>query len=639
MNIQENNQESTLEIEQDKRTVLSTLIQVVTLSMAIFHLYTGIFGIFQSVLQRSAHVGFAMLIAFLMCDARGQKRRNRLPWYDACFIALILASVGYVVINAEAISSRFAYVTPLSGYEIFAGSIGTLLLLEAARRTMGLAMPIIAAAFIVYVYVGPNLPGILGHQGFTLEWTVDQLFYTTEGIWGIPAGVSATFIIMFVIFAAFLEKSKGGDFFIDLAMGLFGQSRGGPAKAAIIASGFMGMLSGSAVANVVTTGSFTIPLMKKLGYRNEFAGGVEAVASSGGQFMPPIMGAAAFIVAEFIGVPYIDVAIAAILPAALYYIAAFSMVHFEALRIDLKGLPKEELPNVRHTLIFGVQFIIPMVVLIGLLVRGYSPMKAGIWAILITILVSWIRSDTRMTPSKIIAALQSGVEGAIQVAIACATAGIVIGVLTLTGLGMRFNSIILSISDGNLLVTLILTMLTSILLGMGLPTVAAYIIQASLTVPVLISLGVMPLAAHFFIFYFAIISAITPPVALAAYAAAGISGGDPMKTTFTACKLGIAAFLVPYLFVYSPALLMVGSTSQVLLATVTAITGVVALGSSAIGFLFCLMTIPERALLLVASLTLIKPGLTTDMIGVVLMLVVIILNLSSKKKRTSISCN
>jgi len=584
--------------------------------MAAFHLYTGIFGIFESVLQRSTHVFFAMILVFLMTDIRGKSHAASPRWYDWLLILLTVLTVGYVAAFAGEIASRYSYVTPLSQYEIIAGCVGTLLLLEAARRNMGLGLPLIAAVFLGYVFTGQYLPGILSHQGFSLMWAVDHIFFTTEGIWGIPAGVSATFIVMFIIFAAFLEQSKGGDFFIDLSLGLFGKARGGPAKAAIFASGFMGMLSGSAVANVVTTGAFTIPLMKRLGYSARFSGAVESVASSGGQLMPPIMGAAAFIIAEFLGMPYIEVAAAASIPAFLYYLSAFSMVHFESLRIDMKGMKAEDLPVVRKTLVYGFQFILPVIVLVILLIKGNSPMRAGLWAILITILVSYVRTETRMTPKRILSALESGAKGAVQVGIACATAGIIIGVLTLTGLGMRFNSIILMISQGSLLLTLILTMFTSLLLGMGLPTVAAYIIQVSLTVPVLTqTFGVHPLSAHFFIFYFAIISAITPPVALAAYAAAGISGADPLKTAITSCRLGLAAFIVPYMFIYAPQLLMVGSIPKIILATISSIIGVIALAASVVGWLVHKAGRIERLFLMAAALCLIKPGLYTDLAG------------------------
>jgi TRAP transporter 4TM/12TM fusion protein len=388
----------------------------------------------------------------------------------------------------------------------------------------------------------------------------------------------------------------------------------------------MGMLSGSAVANVVTTGTFTIPLMKKLGYSNRFSGAVESVASSGGQFMPPIMGAAAFIVAEFMGEQYIKVAAAATIPALLYYFGAFCMVHFEALRIDLKGLPADELPNVSKTLIFGVQFAIPVVVLVWLLVEGYSPMKAGLWAILVTIFVSFVRKETWMTPRRILESLDAGARGAVQVGIACATAGVIIGVLTLTGLGMRFTSIILAISQGSLMITLLLTMVTSLILGMGLPTVAAYIIQVTLTVPVLTqNYGVPPMAAHFFIFYFAIISAITPPVALAAYAASGIAGSDPLRTAITACRLGLAAFIVPYMFVYAPSLLLIGSVSEIIISAITALVGVAALAASMVGWLRFKANLLERAFLLGAALSLIMPGLVTDSAGLACLLVAFLL--------------
>lgn len=597
--------------------LLMKITSLVALGMAAFHIYTGVFGVFESVFQRSLHVLFALVLVFLMYTPGGAKRdeNSKMAWFDYFLILLVLVSVGYVTLNSSTIASRYAYVTPLSGYEMFAGIIGVALLLEATRRTMGLALPLIAAVFIGYVFVGTYLPSILRHQGFSLMWTVDQLFYTTEGVWGIPAGVSATFIVMFIIFAAFLDKSRAGDFFINLSLAMLGKARGGPAKAAVFASGVMGTISGSAVANVVTTGTFTIPLMKKLGYRPTFAGAVESVASSGGQLMPPIMGAAAFIIAEFTGVHYVKVALAAVIPALLYYMSVGFMVHFEALRIGLVGMPKSELPNFKKTLLNGIHFTLPLIILVYFLMKGYSPMKAGLYGILATILVSYVRKNTWLTPGKILSALESGAKGAVEVAIACATAGVVIGVLTLTGLGMRFNSVILAVAGENLLLTLFLTMCTSIILGMGLPTVAAYIIQAALTVPALTRLGVEPLAAHMFIFYFAIISAITPPVALAAYAAGGVAGSDPMKTAFQACKLGIAAFIVPYMFVYAPSLLAIGEPPEIALATVTALIGVLALAAASVGYFIRKANVYERIIFLAAAMTLIKPGITTDIIG------------------------
>ncbi|KJS12911.1 MAG: hypothetical protein JL56_10785 [Desulfotomaculum sp. BICA1-6] len=597
--------------------LLMRITTLVALCMAAFHIYTGVFGVFESVFQRSLHVLFALVLVFLMYTPSGAKREDnsKMAWFDYFLIFLVLISVGYVTLNSSTIASRYAYVTPLTGYEIFAGVIGVVLLLEATRRTMGLALPLIATVFIGYVFVGDYLPSILRHQGFSVMWTVDQLFYTTEGVWGIPAGVSATFIVMFIIFAAFLDKSRAGDFFINLSLAMLGKARGGPAKAAIFASGVMGTISGSAVANVVTTGTFTIPLMKKLGYRPTFAAAVESVASSGGQLMPPIMGAAAFIIAEFTGVHYVKVALAAVIPALLYYMSVYFMVHFEALRIGLVGLPKSELPDFKKTLINGIHFTIPLIILVYFLMQGYSPMKAGIYGILATILVSYVRKNTWLTPGKIISALEAGAKGAVEVAIACATAGVVIGVLTLTGLGMRFNSVILAVAGENLLLTLFLTMCTSIVLGMGLPTVAAYIIQAALTVPALTNLGVEPLAAHMFIFYFAIISAITPPVALAAYAAGGVAGSDPMKTAFQACRLGIAAFIVPYMFVYAPSLLAIGESTEIALATVTALIGVLALAAASVGYFIRKANVIERIVFLCAALTLIKPGIMTDIIG------------------------
>jgi TRAP transporter 4TM/12TM fusion protein len=467
------------------------------------------------------------------------------------------------------------------------------------------------------------------------------MYLTTEGIYGLVLGVSATFIYLFVLFGAFLKVSGGGQLFIDIAYGLFGRVRGGPAKVAVVASGLFGTVSGSAVANVVGTGTFTIPLMKSIGYQPHFAGAVEAVASSGGQLMPPIMGAAAFIMSEILQIPYFRICLHALLPALLYYFCAFIMVDLEAAKTGLKGVPSEALPRVGRILRERGLLLLPLPVLIYILaVVQATPMKAAFWAIITTF--GLIASQTFLNLFRDLGrkgslsqagvsllrqtttAMHEGAVGTLIVASACATAGIVIGITNLTGLGLKLSGILVDLSHGYLLALLVLTMIASIILGMGLPTTACYILLAVLAAPALIKMGVMPIAAHLFVFYFGIISAITPPVAGAAYAAAPLAGVGPMKIGFTACRLGIAAFILPYMWVYGPALLLIGEPLKVALGVVTSVIGIAACACAVQGYMLHRLSVLERILLMIAALLLIKPGWITDGIGLALLLPVII---------------
>lgn len=617
---------------RDLSSVYGKIVSIIAISMSVFHLYTAFFGVFQSILQRSAHLAFALLITFAIYRPLKKLNQTKIPWYDIAAMILVVVSYSYFIMNATDISSRMSYVMPLTNWEVAVGVIAGIVLLEATRRVVGNALVIIIVAFLIYGIWGHHLSGILSHREFTLMWIIDHLFYTVSGIFSTPLGVSATFIFLFILFGKFLEVSGAGQFFINLSVAGMGKYRGGPAKTAIVASSILGTISGSAVANTVTTGSFTIPLMKKTGYKSPFAGAVEAVSSTGGQIVPPIMGAAAFIIASYLGVPYIDVVVAAIVPAILYYISLYVQVDLRAKRDNLHGLSKEEIPSLKLVLKQGFLFFIPLLIIIVMLVMGYSPMRAGLFAIASVLIVAAVKVATRLSFRQIITALDLGARASLETAIACAAAGFIIGIISLTGIGLKFSSIIINISGGSLFLTLILTMITSIILGMGLPTVAAYIVQVPLTIPALIELGVEPIAAHLFIFYFAIISAITPPVALAAFAAAGIAGSEPMKTGLTALRLGIAAFIVPFMFVYGPSLLLMGDTGTILIAIISAVVGICGIAAAVEGWLIRNATWYERTMLFIGAIMLIHPNVVIDFLGVILLVGAFLLQKLTFKK-------
>lgn len=602
------------------------VIAFVGVAMVIFQLYTAFFGTFIANVQRATHIGFVLILTFLIYKPLTKLKQDKIPWYDWIFAILALVSYGYFVIKGQEISTRLSFVQPLSTLDIVMGVIAAIVLLEATRRTIGHALLIIILVFIVYTFFGGNLPGQLAHHGFDLQTVIEQLFYTTSSVFGTPLGVSATFIFLFILFGKFLEATGGGQFFIDLANAAMGKYRGGPAKTAVASSALMGTISGSAVANVVTTGAFTIPMMKKTGYDKTFAGAVEAVSSSGGQIMPPIMGASAFIIASFVGVPYAEIALAALIPAIIYFLCEFFQVDFRAARTNLRGLKKEELPRIGPVFRDGFLYLVPLFVIIFMLASGASTNRAGLFAIIAAVLVGLIKRPKNLVPKNIVLIFDSAARGIIETAVACAAAGIVIGLVSLTGIGLRFTSLILDLSGGNLLITLIFTMITSIILGMGLPTVAAYIVQVSLTIPALIELGVHPIAAHMFVFYFACMSAITPPVALAAFAAAGIAKANPMATGLMAMRLGIAAFIVPFVFVYSPSLLLLETTwGEAVLVALTVILGAYALAAAAEGWLLIHALWFERLLLFAAAIMLIIPNTLVSLTGLGIGILVAIL--------------
>lgn len=583
--------------------VFGAVVTAVAVAMALFHLGVAFVGPPSAYVMRGLHLAFAIVLAFLVLPSRGPQAL-RLGLALAAGLAAL-----YPALNLTYIENRIYYVDDPRLLDYVAGGTLVVLLLEATRRAAGWALPLTALAFIVYG---------LGPGAQSVAVMLDQAYLTTEGIFGIPLYVSATYVMLFILFGAFVEKSGAGQLFMDFALALAGHTSGGPAKVAVITSSLFGTVSGSAVANVMTTGTFTIPLMARTGYRPAFAGAVEAVASTGGQLMPPIMGAAAFVMAEFLGVSYITVATFALLPALLYYLAVFMAVHFEARRIGLVGLPKPDLPRMRTVLAERGHLFLPLAIIVGVLLAGRSAAFAALVGILSVVPTTWLRASTRHTFGwrEIVDALEAGSRNTVTVALACACAGIVIGTITLTGLGLSFTGVVLAVSQDSLTVALLLTMCAGILLGMGLPTTPAYIVQVALLVPALVKLGVTVESAHLFVLYFAVLSAITPPVAMAVYAANGISHATLMDTSWAAVKLGLTGYIIPFMFVAAPSLLLTGPALNVVLAAVTASVGVICLAGSLHAYFFFGAARPwQRVVLFAAALVLIKPGWTTDLVG------------------------
>lgn len=626
--------------------ILKWIVSIGAISFSAFQLYTAIFGNLASQLQRSVHLAFALGLIFLLYPISNKLRKKRLPIYDA-ILSIVGIFVGlYWTLQYEQLISRAGMYNTL---DLIVGGLAILLVLEASRRVVGLPITIIAIIFLVYALYGRYMPGFLEHRGVSIERLISHMYYTLDGILGTPIAVSATFIFLFLLFGSFLEKSGVGQYFNDLALLVAGRSAGGPAKVAVFSSALQGMISGSSVANVVTSGAFTIPMMKKTGYRPEFAGAVEASSSTGGQIMPPIMGAAAFLMAEFTGIPYWDIAKAAAVPAILYFVGIWIMVHFEAKRTGLRGLTKEELPN-KKEILSKLYLLLPIFIIIGLMSMGFSPIRSALLGIVSVVAVAAFRKETRMSVKDIFYALESGARTALGVAAATACAGIIVGVVTLTGLGLKFANGLIDLSGGNLLLTLVFTMIASLILGMGSPTTANYIITSTMAAPAIILLLSDPgaseipttvvLSAHMFAFYFGIIADITPPVALAAFAATGISGGNPIRTGLEASRLAIAAFLIPYIFVFSPALFLIDTTAvEATLVIITSLIGMTGLGAGAIGYLVSPMNFSERLLGIVGGLLLIYPGGFTDLIGVGLLATMLVSQLLKSKRQQNTMLN
>lgn len=553
---------------------LAMLITAVAAFLALYHMYTAYFGTPPTLIHRSIHVSAILFLIFLLYPPFRKAQGKTWHLIDAALAVLSLIPTLYLIINYEKLvlqAGRF------SETDILVATLLVVLVLEAARRVSGMALPILAILFILFGLFGRDMPGILRHRGYDWDTLAYNFLATTEGIFGTAIGVSATYIILFILFGAFLAKSGMSTLFNDLALAIAGQTRGGPAKVAAIASGFMGSINGSAIANVVSTGAFTIPMMKKVGYSRTFAGAVESTASVGGQILPPVMGAAAFIMAETLGVPYTTVAITAIVPALLYYISLIVQIHLRATREGLKGVSRENLPAVWDVLKERGHLLIPLLFLIYMLFfSGRTILYSALLTIIVTVVMATLRKSTRMNITDIIGALEDGVRQTLGVAAACAAVGIIVGVVTLSGFGVTLAGAIVSLSGGILFWTLVFTMLACLVLGMGLPSIPAYIVTATMAAPALTTLGVEPIVAHLFVFYFGLFANITPPVALAAFAAAGISGGNPMRTGFAALKLATAGFVIPFIFAYSP---------ELLLRDVTVGEGVAVVATALIGIL------------------------------------------------------
>lgn len=615
----------------DYTGICGTIISIICICFSLFQIYTGIFGARDAMIQRCIHLSFGICLVFLLCPTKKSWIKNgRFNPLDVVLAILAMIPPIYILVNYQALILRAGTVTPT---DAFIGALGMIMVLEAARRIVGLPIVIVVLCFLAYGFLGPYMPGPLAHRGLTINQMVGHIFFTTEGVFGIPLGVSSTFIFLFILFGAYLEKTGLGKFFIDIANAIAGWASGGPAKVAVISSALQGTISGSSVANVVGSGSFTIPMMKKLGYHKNFAGAVEASASTGGQLMPPIMGAAAFLMAEFVGVPYMEVVKAAVVPAILYFLGVFLGVHFEAKKNNLKGTPRSQLPPWGEIMKEEGHLAIPLIAIIGLLASGYTPMKAALAGIFISIITAMLRKNTRMSIPDIVDGLIKGARGALGVIIACASAGMIIGIVTKTGVGLKLASALVTVAAGNFMLLLICTMLTSLILGMGVPTTANYVITSTIAAPALIQLGVPILAAHMFVFYFGIIADITPPVALAAYAGSAISGGDPLKTGVNASKLGIAAFIIPYVFVLSPSILGIGATFfSVTFTTITALIGMTGISGAMIGQFYSKANPLERIILLAGGLCLIDPHTLTDIIGIAILAGVFALQYFRAKK-------
>lgn len=599
------------------------VIKTMLIAFSVFVIWMNVFSTLPEQIRRASFIGIVIFMAFILYPVKKDhaSKINKVPIYD-----FILGIVGsgcffYYVVNFQTIVDRAGRLTTP---DMVVGIIGILILFEICRRVVGVPILVVVACFIAYAYFG---------GGFSVKRIIAHLFYTTEGVIGTPLGVCSTFIVLFILFGSFLDKTGVGRFFIEIANSIAGSATGGPAKVAVISSALQGMISGSSVANTVGSGSFTIPMMKKTGYAPEFAAAVEASASTGGQIMPPIMGAAAFLMAEMTGFEYSKIVVAAILPAFLYFTGIFLMVHFEAKKLGLKGLSKEEIPNFFSLMLSRGYLLLPLAVLVYCMMSGFTSSMSAIYAIVTSIIVSMFRKDTRMTPKAFGEALENGARNTIGVAVACSMAGMIVGVVTLTGIGLKLATGLLALSGGVTIIALFFTMIACIILGMGVPTTANYVIMATITAPIVVKLGVPVLAAHMFVFYFGIVADITPPVALAAYAGSAIAHSNPLKTGVTATRIAITAFIIPYVFAFNPDMLLVdGSIVSAVIITISAFIGMLGIATGMEGFMTTKLNIVQRIMCLLGGILLIIPGSSTDMIGIVLVIIVFVMQHIGVKK-------
>ncbi|CAJ1004061.1 TRAP transporter 4TM/12TM fusion protein [Brevibacillus aydinogluensis] len=593
---------------------------VLLVLFSVYQLVSTLFLTLPPQIHRPIHLAFGLGLVYLLYAGRSKGQADGKVGIVNIILSIVAVLVSlYWVFDYDGLVLRTGNYTT---FDLVIGGAAILLVLEAARRVVGLPITIIAAFFLLYTYFGPYMPGFLEHRGNDVSRIIGHSFYTLEGILGTPLGVSSTFIFLFILFGAFLEKTGVGEYFNDLALVIAGRRIGGPAKVAVFSSALQGTISGSSVANVVTSGAFTIPMMKRLGYRSEFAAAVEASSSTGGQIMPPIMGAAAFLMAEFINVPYMEIAKSAALPAILFFTGIWIMTHFEAKRLGLRGLTPEELPNKKEVL-KKLYLLLPILVIIVVLMMGVSAERSAIIGIASTIVVSAFRKETRLSLADILEAFASGARTALGVVAATACAGIIVGMVTLTGIGLKLANGLIDLAGGILLLTLFFTMIASLILGMGTPTTANYIITSTIAAPALIQMGVPDIAAHMFTFYFGIIADITPPVALAAFAAAGIAKSKPIQTGVESTRLSIAAFMAPYIFVLSPQLLLIDTTFwESVWVLITSTLGMIGVGAGLIGFWMSKLNPLERILAVAGGVLAVMPGLATDLSGFALLALV-----------------
>ena len=627
-----------------KSKSVSKIIAVIAVLYSLFHVYITFFPL-PTLIQRSIHVAVGCALVFLIYPPAKNSSRSTVAWYDWLWFLAACSGAGYLIWQYDDIMTVRGGIP--NQLDIVFSMITTAVVIEAARRITGWILPLFALIFLAYPFISHMdfMPDRLLTRPFDLGDIFGQLYLKTEGLYSTAIGASVTFIFLFILFGAFLARSGMGQLFNDMALALAGHKQGGPAKVAVISSGFMGSINGAAVANVVGTGAFTIPLMKKIGYHKNFAGAVEASASVGGQILPPIMGASAFIMAETTGVKYSTIALAALLPALLYYLGVIAQVHFRAGRRDLKGIPKADLPRLKEVMKARGHMLLPIVALVVMLAESVPVGYAAAYTIGITVVISWLRPETRMGIREIIGALEDGAKQSLSVMAACVVVGIVIGVVNLTSFGTVMTSSIVTLGAGSLLLTLILTMVASMILGMGLPSIPAYIITATMAAPALASFDVPVLVAHMFVFYFGIFANITPPVALAAFAGAGIAGGDPMKTGFQSLKLALAGFIVPFMFVYNPNMMMIDVSNAAVTATsfplppwwtiasvsITSIVGVLSLSAAVEGYFKTHLPAWQRLPLAAGGLMMIIPELITDLAGMALVAVILLMNSRAAK--------
>lgn len=616
--------------------IMNILIFSLSLFFVGFHIYTAVFGVMSGVGQKAMHIGIIMLIFYL----RETIKPTRKAWMhviDWLCVLMTIASITYLIIIDRTIDARTILVNK---WDIVFGIMFLTMLLEATRRAVGKALAIVVGVFVIYFFTGKYLPGFLKFAGLSLKKFISVMYLSSDGVFGTALYSSAAFIVLFIILGAIFQETGIGQFFTDLATLGFGKYSGGPAKVSVVASGFFGSISGSTIANVISTGTFTIPLMKKSGFDENYAGAVEAAASTGGQIMPPVMGATAFLIAQILNISYFDLVKAAAIPAILYYVGVLLTVHLHAKKLGLKGVPKEEMPD-KKNILMHLYLITPLILLLVLMgVFKYTVTRAGLWTIALTVLLVELDPKTRINWKRFKGIVRGTVNGMIPVAIACAVVGIITGVVMATGIAFRLSSILLDLAGGRMFLLLILTMIASLIMGMGLPTTAAYMVLEVLVAPALITMGVSAIAAHLFILYFGVISNITPPVALAAYAAAGLAKGAPAKTGVKAFQLAISGFIVPFMFIYNDVLLLKGSFLPILGGVATALIGVYCLSAAMERFFFrWKITIPEVVLMIAAAILLIDSKLLTDAIGVGIIVLVAVFHLlkNGTKKKAEVS--